>query len=253
MSQRVVDPAVEVHDVSVAYQHKPVLWGVDLSLPAGKLIGLVGPNGAGKSTLLKAMMGLLKLQSGYVRFFDRALDKVRRRVSYMPQRAAIDWDFPISVYDVVMMGRYAHMGLLKWPGKADHAQVKRCLAQVGLSHLASRQIGKLSGGQQQRVLFARLLAQQGDILLLDEPTSAVDAATASRLLALMKQMSAAGKTVLVVHHDLQAVQEHFEWAVLLNLRLIGAGPTAETLTPQLVAAAYGGGLGMLTQVRDTFK
>ena len=248
MIQRVANPSVEVHDLTVSYQHKPVLWDIDMSLPVGQLIGLVGPNGAGKSTLLKALIGLLKPQSGYVKLLGAALDQVRRRVSYMPQRALIDWDFPVSVYDVVMMGRYAHMGLLQWPSKEDKAIVLACLEHVGLSALADRQIGTLSGGQQQRVLFARLLAQEGELLLLDEPTSAVDAATEADLLALMRRMSQQGKTLLVVHHDLQTVQKHFDWGVLLNMRLVASGPVADSCTPELLRKTYGDHLGVLHQV-----
>ncbi|MEM7362071.1 MAG: metal ABC transporter ATP-binding protein [Bacteroidota bacterium] len=232
-------PILEVHDLVVAYRHKPVLWNVDLTFPRGKLIGILGPNGAGKSTLLKAILGMVPSNSGWVKFWGETFDLHRKRVSYVPQRESVDWDFPISVKEVVMMGRYPHMGFWKRPKAADKARVDEALAQVGLSSFADRQISALSGGQQQRVFLARALAQEADLYIMDEPLSALDATTEQTILEVFTQMTNAGKTIIVVHHDLQTTQAYFEWLVLLNMCVVAAGPTKKILTQELLQKAYG--------------
>lgn len=244
---------MEVHDLMVTYGRKPVLWGVDFTLPAGCIAGIVGPNGAGKSTLLKTIMGLISPSSGYVKLFDRSLDDVRSRVSYVPQRESVDWDFPVSVLDVVLMGRYGKVGLLRNTGTRDRAIASECLDKVGMSAYAKRQISQLSGGQQQRVFLARALAQEADVYFMDEPFAGVDAATEQAIIELLREMAAKGKTIVVVHHDLQSARSYFDWIVLLNMHLVAAGPTDQAFTDETVQQAYGGRLNLLSQVGDMME
>jgi manganese/zinc/iron transport system ATP- binding protein len=247
------DPILEIHDLTVAYNRQPVLWGVDLTLPKGKLIGIVGPNGAGKSTLIKACMGLIPLASGWIQLFGKPLEEVRSRISYVPQRESVDWDFPASVQDVVEMGRYGRLGLFKNLQKADRELVQDCLRKVGMEGFAGRQISQLSGGQQQRVFLARALAQEADLYFMDEPFAGVDAATERAILQLLQDMSEAGKTVVVVHHDLQSVEKYFDWVLLLNLRLVASGPVPQVFTQELLQQTYGGKLTVLSEVGDLIK
>jgi manganese/zinc/iron transport system ATP- binding protein len=248
-----IHPAVEIHDLTVAFDRKPVLWNIDLTLPQGKLIGIIGPNGAGKSTLIKAVMGLLPLSSGYIKLFDQAIGDVRDRISYVPQRESVDWDFPASVLDVVMMGRYGKLGLFKRPRKADRDVAMECLRKVGLESLINRQISQLSGGQQQRTFLARALAQQADLYFMDEPFAGVDAATENAIIELLREMTEAQKTVIVVHHDLQSVTDYFDYVILLNTRLIACGPTETAFTQQNLHEAYGGKLTLLSDVADLIR
>jgi manganese/zinc/iron transport system ATP- binding protein len=245
--------ALEVHDLTVAFDRKPVLWNIDLTIPQGKLVGIIGPNGAGKSTFIKAIMGLLPLSSGYCKLFDESLDTVRHRVSYVPQRESVDWDFPVSVMDVVLMGRYGKIGLLKRPRKADIDVAMDCLKKVGMESFANRQIAQLSGGQQQRTFLARALAQQADLYFMDEPFAGVDAATEKAIITLLQSMTGANKTVIVVHHDLQSVTSYFNWVVLLNTRLIANGPTESTFTQKKLQETYGGKLTLLSDVGDLIR
>jgi len=241
------NPVVEFHDLTVSYHKKPVLWNIDMTLPRGALIGIIGPNGAGKSTLIKAAMGLLPLASGYVRIFDQPIEKVRDRVSYVPQRETVDWDFPTSVLDVVLMGRYAKLGLLRRPGKADKELAMNCLEKVGMEAFVDRQISQLSGGQQQRVFLARALAQEADLYFMDEPFAGVDAATETAILSILQEIAAQDKTVIVVHHDLQSAAEFFDWIVLLNMRLVASGPIERAFTNELLQETYGGKLTVLAE------
>ncbi|WP_375563036.1 metal ABC transporter ATP-binding protein [Bernardetia sp. OM2101] len=253
MITQVENPVLEIHDLTVSYERKPVLWDIDLSIPKGSLVGIIGPNGAGKSTLIKAVMGLLPLSSGYVKLMDKNLEEVRDKISYVPQRESVDWDFPISVFEVVLMGRYGKMGLMRRPSKKDKEIALQSLEQVGMSAFASRQISQLSGGQQQRVFLARALAQEADLYLMDEPFVGVDAATESAIITLLREMREAGKTVIVVHHDLQSAAEYFDWVVLLNMRLVASGETKTTLTTALLEETYGGRLTVLSEVGDLLK
>lgn len=244
---------VDVHNLTVSYDNKPVLWNIDLTLPKGALVGIIGPNGAGKSTLIKAMMGIVPVDSGYVKIFGEALNVVRQKIAYVPQRESVDWDFPASVYDIVMMGRYGKMGLFKRPRKADADVVMDCLRKVGLVALKDRQIAQLSGGQQQRVFLARALAQEADLYFMDEPFAGVDIATETAIIELLREMRNDGKTVVVVHHDLQSAAEYFNWTILINTRLIASGPTAQVLTNELLQKTYGGKLDVLSQMQDIIK
>lgn len=245
--------SVEVHNLTASYGGGPVLWDIDFSLPTGKIIGVIGPNGSGKTTLLKSIMGIIKPSSGYVKIFDKSLDEVRERVAYVPQRESVDWDFPASVFDVVMMGRYRKSNLLRRNNKADIEIVEKSIEKVGLTEFKHRQISQLSGGQQQRVFIARALAQKADIYLMDEPFVGVDAATESSILGILQEMREEGKTVLIIHHDLQTVSEYFDYLVLLNTRLVAKGELQEVLTKENLSNAYGGQLTLLAKVVDIIK
>ncbi len=247
------DPALEVHDLTVSYEKRPVLWGIDFTIPQGALCGIIGPNGAGKSTLIKAVMNLIEINSGYVKIFDKELDNVRSQVSYVPQRESVDWDFPASVLDIVLMGRYSRLGLFKNPRKADKEAAMKALEMVGMDAYAKRQISQLSGGQQQRVFLARALTQEADIYLMDEPFAGVDAATEKAIVDILKKLTNEGKTIIVVHHDLQSVETYFDWVLLLNLRLVASGPMKQVFTPTLLEETYGGKLTLLTEVGDLVK
>ena len=241
-------PILDVHDVTVAYHRKPVIWDVDLTLTEPCLLGIVGPNGAGKSTLIKAMLGLVPLISGSVQIFGQSVESQRKRIGYVPQRESVDWDFPVSVLDVVLMGTYGNLGWFRRPGAAERAWARQCLDMVGLRDLENRQIGQLSGGQQQRTFLARALAQQADIYFMDEPFAGVDAATERAIFQLLVQLREQGKTVLVVHHDLRTVPTYFDTVVLLNVRLVAAGPTETTFTEENLHKTYGGRLAILDKL-----
>ena len=253
MITQVPQPVLEVHDLTVSYDQHPVLWNVDLSLPAGKLIGILGPNGAGKSTLIKSIMGLIEPTSGYIKIFDKPLPEVRSRISYVPQRESVDWNFPASVLDVVVMGTYGKLGLFRRPGKKEKQIALDALAQVGMSGYSDRQISELSGGQQQRVFIARALAQQADLYLMDEPFAGVDMATETAIFQLLQDMARSGKTVLVVHHDIHSAMNFFEWCIMLNLHLVASGPKDQVITEELLRKTYGGKLNLLTQVTDLIR
>jgi manganese/zinc/iron transport system ATP- binding protein len=243
-------PALEVHDLTVAYHRRPVLWDVDLSVPSGNLVAIIGPNGAGKSTLLKSVMGLLPIASGWAKIYGKPFHEQRKIVGYVPQRESVDWDFPTDALDVVMMGAYGRLGWLRRPGKAERELAMNCLEQVGMGGFADRQISQLSGGQQQRVFLARALAQQAQIYFMDEPFAGVDAATESAIVTLLRQLKEQGKTVIVVHHDLETVREYFDWVLLLNMRLLASGPVETTFTRENLQKTYGGKLTVLTAVAD---
>jgi len=242
-----VSPILSVDQLSVNYAKTPVLWDVSFELPAGVVTGVIGPNGAGKTTLLKTMLGLIKPLSGTVQFFGKPLASVRQQVAYVPQRGSVDWDFPIDVRTLVLMGRYGKVGLVRRPQAADHEVVERAFSQVGLEGFEGRQISELSGGQQQRAFFARALVQEADLYLLDEPFAGVDAATERALVQLLHVLKEAGKTVVVVHHDLNTVESYFDWVILLNLRLIGVGPVAQVFTPDFVQKTYGKSYSLLDE------
>lgn len=246
------EPApLEIHDLTVAYHKKPVLWGVDLEVPAGQLIGIIGPNGAGKSTLIKACMGLLPTQSGWVKIFGQSLKSAPTRVGYVPQRESVDWDFPVSVMDVVLMGRYGRLGLMRRPGRADREIARECLDRVKLLPYANRQISNLSGGQQQRVFLARALAQQADLYFMDEPFAGVDAATESAIVTVLEELRDQGKTLLVVHHDLPTARSYFDSLLLLNMNVVAFGPTEKVFNAETLQKTYGGRLTILSEVAST--
>jgi manganese/zinc/iron transport system ATP- binding protein len=243
-----MSPALELHDLTVSYAKKPVLYGVDVQVPQGALVGIIGPNGAGKSTMIRAIMGLLPLSSGWVQVFGESFEKARHRVGYVPQREQVDWDFPVNVMDVVMMGRYGRLGWLKRPTREDRRIAEESLEKVGMLPFRNRQIANLSGGQQQRVFLARALAQQSDLYLMDEPFAGVDATTERAIISLLRDLKEQGKTILVVHHDLTTAKEYFDHLMLLNMRLVAFGQTEDIFTVDLLQKTYGGRLTILSDV-----
>lgn len=232
-------PILEVNQLTVNYDKTPVLWDLSLTIPPGLLVGIIGPNGAGKSTFIKAALGLVKPISGKVEFFGQPLKQVRQRVAYVPQRESVDWDFPVTVRDLVVMGRYGRLGLFHRPREADWVAVDDYLNLVGMGDYAHRQISQLSGGQQQRVFLARALLQEADVYFMDEPFTGVDLATEMVIVQMLQQLRAKGKTVFVVHHDLNTVESYFDWVILLNMRLIAYGSTQQVFTPYYLNATYG--------------
>ncbi len=242
--------AIQVHDLTASYEGKPVIRGIDLKLPQGELIAIIGPNGGGKTTLLKSIIQSKSIESGSIYFFDKSLDEMRSKVAYMPQRQNVDWQFPILVREVVMMGRYPHMGLFKRASSIDKEKVHNALQAVDMEDLADRQIGALSRGQQQRVFIARAIAQEADIYLMDEPFAGVDAASTKLILDIMKKITQEGKTIVMVHHTLESVEAYCSYAVLLNTYVHAAGPVQEVLRPKLLRSAYGKELDVLRNMKD---
>ncbi|NLC04542.1 MAG: metal ABC transporter ATP-binding protein [Tissierellia bacterium] len=224
--------------MTVAYHIKPVLWDVDLDIPKGVLMAIVGPNGAGKSTLIKAMLDLIKPISGNVLFNGASYKSQRKHIGYVPQSESVDWDFPADALDVVMMGRYGELGWLKRPKAKDKELAMEALEKLGMGEYADRQISQLSGGQQQRVFLARALVQEADIYFMDEPLKGVDAKTEGAIIELLKELRDQGKTLIVVHHDLQTVEEYFDWVVLLNTQIIASGPVEEAFTDENIRKTY---------------
>lgn len=245
--------ALEIHDMTVAYQRRPVLWDIDLTIPEGNLAGIVGPNGAGKTTLIKAALGLVPLASGKVEIYGESYADQRQLVGYVPQRESVDWDFPVTVRDVVLMGTYGRLGWFRRPGRAEREVADHCLEQVGMSAFASRQIRQLSGGQQQRVFLARALAQDAQLYFLDEPFAGVDAATEAAIFELLQTLRSSGKTVLVVHHDLQTVRDYFDYVILLNMRLVACGAVETTFTNENLQQTYGGRLTILDEAAEAMR
>jgi manganese/zinc/iron transport system ATP- binding protein len=246
-------PALETHDLTVAYHQRPVLYGVDLAVPTGRLVGIMGPNGAGKSTLIKAIMGIIPPVAGWVKIFGEPAHRNLTRVGYVPQRESVDWDFPVNVMDVVLMGRYGRLGLCRRPRAADREIARACLEKVGMLPYADRQIANLSGGQQQRVFLARALAQESDLYLMDEPFAGVDATTEAAIVTLLQELKARGKTILVVHHDLTSARQYFDMMIFINMRLVAFGETAEVFTTDLLQKTYGGRLTILSEVAREVK
>lgn len=237
--------AVHVEDLTVSYRSTPVLWDIDLDVPPGVLAAIVGPNGAGKSTLIKAMLGLVDIAAGHVYILGQPFRRQRGNVAYVPQRSSVDWDFPVTAFDVTMMGLYGRVGWLRRPGREHRAEALDALDRVGMKELAGRQISQLSGGQQQRVFLARALVQHADILFLDEPMAGVDATTERVIIGLLRELRDDGKTVIVVHHDLQTVTSYFDWMLILNVRVIAQGPVAEVYNAANLRKAYGGQIALL--------
>lgn len=239
--------ALSVRQLSVNYDKTPVLWDVSFFVPQGKLVGIIGPNGAGKSTLLKTALGLVTPISGSVEYFGLPLSKVRQKVAYIPQRTSVDWDFPITVIDLVLMGRYGRLGLFRRPKRADRKAAEHYLDIVGMGDLAGRQISELSGGQQQRVFFARALLQEAQIYFMDEPFTGIDLGTEKVLINLLKEFKTQGKTVFVVHHDINTVESIFDWLILLNMRLVASGPIEEVYTQENLNKTYGKSYAILDE------
>ena len=241
-------PALKVDGLSVNFDTTSVLWDIHCEIPQGKLVGIIGPNGAGKSTLLKTFLGMTKPISGKIECFGKPLKKVKKKVAYVPQRSSVDWEFPITAFEVVLMGRYGKLGYFTWPKKADREAAWHALEMVGMTAFAARQINQLSGGQQQRLFLARALLQDADLYLMDEPFAGVDMATEKAIIALMDKLKVQGKTLLVVHHDLTTVDAYFDWVLMLNTCLIACGPVSEVFHSDTIMRTYGRSNALLEEV-----
>jgi manganese/zinc/iron transport system ATP- binding protein len=242
------DSLFSITNLTVAYDLKPVLYEVTLEVPRGRLMAIVGPNGAGKSTLIKAALGLIPMLTGRIEAFGKPFEGHDSRIGYVPQRESVDWDFPVTVFDVAMMGTYSRVGWLRRPSTKEVDIARSSLEKVGMLDFKDRQISQLSGGQQQRVFLARALAQQADLYFMDEPFAGVDASTEQAIIQLLRTLREQGKTVVAVHHDLQTVADYFDDVALINLRLMAAGPVETTMTPENLRKTYGGRLGALEAV-----
>src|SRR5690554_3068923 len=232
-------PAISVKDLTVAYDFKPVLWDIDLHVPEGVMMAIVGPNGAGKSTLIKAILGIIKPIAGSVSVFGHPYKTRRKTIAYVPQKGSVDWDFPTTVFDVVLMGTYGQLGWIRRPGTRERKIALKAMERVGMSAYRNRQISQLSGGQQQRVFLARALAQEAEIYIMDEPLQGVDATTEIAIINILKELRKAGKTVIVVHHDLQTVPEYFDWVTFLNVKKIATGPIKDIFNDENLTKTYG--------------
>lgn len=239
--------AIEVSDLTVAYHDRPVLWDIDLNVPRGVLMAIAGPNGSGKTTLIKSLLGLVRIAAGRVLIHGAPYRTQRGLTAYVPQRGSVDWDFPTEVLDVVTMGTYGQLGWFRRPGKAERDLALQCLDRVGMADFQNRQISQLSGGQQQRVFLARALAQDAQVYLMDEPFQGVDATTERTIIELLRDLRAQGRTVIVVHHDLQTIPEYFDWLTLLNVRCIASGPIESTFTQENLRRAFGGRVAFLSR------
>ncbi|MFV0237223.1 MAG: metal ABC transporter ATP-binding protein [Flavobacteriales bacterium] len=231
--------AIQIDDLTVAYKYKPVLWDIDLTIPEGILMAIVGPNGAGKSTLIKSILGIITPIAGSIKIYGKPYKKQRKLVAYVPQKGSVDWDFPITTLDVVLMGTYGSLGWIKRPGQKEKKQALEALEKVGMLPLKNRQINQLSGGQQQRVFLARALVQKASIYFMDEPFQGVDATTEKAIINILKELRKEGKTVIVVHHDLQTVPEYFDWVTFLNVKKIATGPIATIFNDDNLTKTYG--------------
>jgi manganese/zinc/iron transport system ATP- binding protein len=244
---------LSIHGLTVAYHRKPVLWDVEYEAPDRSLIAIVGPNGAGKSTLIKACLGLVPKASGSVEVYGRTVPAQRRLIGYVPQRGSVDWDFPVSALEVVTMGRYGMLGWCRPVSRRHREAALDCLAEVGMADFAGRQISQLSGGQQQRVFLARALAQEAKLYFMDEPFAGVDAATETAIVRTLRRLRQEGRTVIVVHHDLQTVPDYFDHVLLLNMRVVAAGPVEATFTTENLRRTYGGRLVLLDEVSQALS
>lgn len=231
---------LQVEKLSAAYRKNIILQDVSFAIPQGSLTCIVGPNGAGKSTLIKVLLGLHPNLAGQVSFFGASLKSVKENVGYVPQRGSVDWDFPTDALDVVMMGMYGQIGWIKWPKKSHKEKALEALNKVGMADYANRQISELSGGQQQRVFLARALIQNADLYFMDEPLAGVDAATERAIMTILKELKNEGKTVLVVHHDLQTVEDYFDQVLFLNRTIVAHGNIESTFTAKNIEQTYGG-------------
>ncbi|EJL46471.1 zinc ABC transporter ATP-binding protein [Brevibacillus agri] len=246
-----MNSAVSVRELHVSYFGVEVVRDVTFAVEQGSMVGIIGPNGAGKSTMIKAMLGLIGKDKGDVRFYGKEVNEVRKQVAYVPQRSQIDWTFPITVMDTVLIGTYPSVGLFKFPKKKEKAWAMECLRKVGLEDFAKRQIGELSGGQQQRVFLARALAQKPELLLLDEPFVGIDVASEETIIRILKELQLQDKTIVVVHHDLSKANAYFDQLLLLNKELIKFGTVDEVLNREVMAKAYAHQLQFLEKVEVT--
>lgn len=248
MNKDYTDTIVNIQNLTVAYDSKPVLWDVNLKIPRCKLIGVVGPNGAGKSTLLKAILNLVKPVHGSINFNLYTEDKVKNKknsIGYMPQNNSVDWDFPVNVIELALMGRYGKIGFLKRPSKKDYGLAMNMLDRVGIQDLSKRQIGQLSGGQQQRAFLARALVQDAEIYFMDEPFKGVDLQTEKIIIEILQKLVEEGKTVVVIHHSLSTVKKYFNYLILLNVEVIASGVTEDIFNEEYLIKTYKSNLDLV--------
>lgn len=231
--------SLSISHLSVNYAKSRALWDLSLEVPPGKMVAVIGPNGAGKSTFLKTCLGLLSPISGEISLLGQPLKKMAQNIAYVPQKEMVDWDFPMTLFELVLMGTYPKLGLFRWPGKKEKEKVRQKLKLLGLESLADRQIDELSGGQKQRAFMARALCQEASLYFLDEPFSGIDVASSEVILSILQELKAEGKSLFIVHHDLEMVARGFDWAILLNTHLIANGPVGEVLTQENLVKAYG--------------
>ena len=229
---------IHVEDLTMAYRETPVLWDIDLDIPEHVRCAIVGPNGAGKSTLLRGILGLLKPVSGAVQLWGKPLSAVHKQIAYVPQRGSVHWDFPTTVFDVVLMGRYAHLGLVRRPGKEDRALAMEALDKMKMADFADRQISELSGGQKQRVFIARALAQDAQLYIMDEPLAGVDETTERIIMDKFMDLQREKRTVIAVHHDLSTLDAYFDYLVVLNRTVKASGYLAKLDKEAALALAY---------------
>ena len=242
------DFVIEIDGLSVNYGNKRVLTNIHMDIAPGHIYGVIGPNGAGKSTLFKSVLGLIEYNSGNIKVFNQSIESVRKKIAYVPQKDEIDWRFPATVIDIVLMGRYPFKGLFQRINQEDRNIADRALEEMGISDLKDRQIGALSGGQQQRVFIARALAQEAELFFLDEPFVGIDRPTENKIIEIMRKLAKQGKTLLVVHHDLSTTAEYFDKVILLNQRLITYGDTENVFNNETVAETYRSQLSILQQI-----
>ncbi|KAA9032422.1 metal ABC transporter ATP-binding protein [Niallia endozanthoxylica] len=243
-----MNPAINIKDLHVSYYGNDAVKGVSLSVETGNLVGIIGPNGAGKSTFLKAMLNLIPIDKGEIKVLGKTIKEVRKQIAYVPQRNDIDWDFPITVLDVVLLGTYPHLKWFRRPRKEQKDWALQCLQRVGMKEFSKRQIGELSGGQQQRVFLARALAQKADLFFLDEPFVGVDVTSEETIVHILKDLCRQGKTVIVVHHDLSKANDYFHQLILLNKELISFGSVAEVFKPEVIEKAYKGQFAFMNEM-----
>lgn len=239
--------AISIKGLSVSYERKRVLTNIHLEILSGKVYGVIGPNGAGKSTLFKSVLDMIEINTGTIKVLGEEVSEVRKKIAYVPQRDEVDWDFPATVEDIVLMGRYPHKGIFERINREDKEMARQALKDLSIEDLIKRQIGQLSGGQQQRVFIARALCQDAEIFFLDEPFVGVDMLTEEKIITILHKLADEGKTMLVVHHDLSTVKDYFDHVILLNQRLIAAGETRQTFTQENINKTYGAQLTILNQ------
>lgn len=243
-----LDPAIAIKDLHVSYYGNEAVKGVSLSIQQGQLVGIIGPNGAGKSTFLKSLLNLIPADKGDVKILGNRIKDMQKKIAYVPQRNDIDWDFPVTVLDAVLIGTYPLLKLFRRPNKKQKEWAFECLKRVGMEDYRKRQIGELSGGQQQRVFLARALAQKAELFFLDEPFVGVDVSSEETIVHILKELCQQGKTVIVVHHDLSKANDYFDQLILLNKKLIGFGSVKEVFKPEVIGRAYDGQLAFLKEI-----
>lgn len=232
-------PALDVSHLTVSYHDTIILSDCTVIVPQGVMLGIIGPNGAGKTTFIKSILGLVPKQEGTVFIGGKNLTDARNGIAYISQRSCVDWDFPLTVFDMVIMGCYGALGWFKHPGKSEKAATYQALIDVGLEGYANQSIGVLSGGQQQRAFIARALMQDADVYFLDEPFAGVDVISEKIIIALLKKLSNQGKTIIVVHHDIITAPTYFDWALLLNKKVVACGPIEMVLNGHNLTQVYG--------------